>query len=428
MSFKIRSGCFPLSISNLFRKQAQPPVVSGLKPKEAPLAGYLMARAAMHQKIEGPTLKNLRAGHETVQEVNDLLSLGRSNVREDIQKAGETRPDLRNIAVNKLWDAMGVEHWNTHGSIMTYEDAYRMFAATSQYVKTGTCDSFAGNTTTLHASKLAGMKEERAIVTQAHDPEVGHIWSEMIPKGKGPDGKPDLHGEDVIMDGWLKDGLATLREDSAFARLDKDGKADNLEHTHLLDHQSGPGALDQVKKFKRQIERSENLQSVYRNEFNRLVTVGASTDEKYLWDAQSAFHADFRQKAGAALDKDASHPAPDKAGHPQGADPGSIRAKHASLAEIQAMGVARSLGSNIRGAKAEAPGIIASAKEMFSTQKSRSEAAPTSISEGAPPRSKVKGSPSRLSGFPSRLSRITSHLSRITSRLSAFILDKLKNP
>jgi hypothetical protein len=42
-----------------------------------------------------------------------------------------------------------------------------------------------------------------------------------------------------------------------------------------------------------------------------------------------------------------------------------VQAKHASLAEIQAVGVARSLGSNIRGAKAEAPEIIAAAKEMI---------------------------------------------------------------
>jgi hypothetical protein len=46
-------------------------------------------------------------------------------------------------------------------------------------------------------------------------------------------------------------------------------------------------------------------------------------------------------------------------------DPVSKQAKHASMAEIQAFGVARSLGANVRGAKAEAPGILASAKEMF---------------------------------------------------------------
>ncbi|HLP43441.1 MAG TPA: hypothetical protein VK465_18200 [Fibrobacteria bacterium] len=49
----------------------------------------------------------------------------------------------------------------------------------------------------------------------------------------------------------------------------------------------------------------------------------------------------------------------------QGAKPDEQRKRPALLAEIQAVGVARSLGSNIRGAKAEAPGIIVSAKEMF---------------------------------------------------------------
>ncbi|HLP42153.1 MAG TPA: hypothetical protein VK465_11640 [Fibrobacteria bacterium] len=49
--------------------------VPGMKPKETPLAGYLMARAAMHHKVEGQDLKNLRAGNASVQEVNDLLPL-----------------------------------------------------------------------------------------------------------------------------------------------------------------------------------------------------------------------------------------------------------------------------------------------------------------------------------------------------------------
>src|SRR5688572_12894402 len=43
-------------------------VVSGMKPKEAPLAGYLLARAATHKKVEGQVLQDLRAGHESMQQ------------------------------------------------------------------------------------------------------------------------------------------------------------------------------------------------------------------------------------------------------------------------------------------------------------------------------------------------------------------------
>ena len=76
--------------------------VSGMKPKEAPLAGYLMARAAMHQKVEGPDLKNLRAGHESVQQVSELLPLGRANVIQDIEKAKDAHLPLRKLASHKL--------------------------------------------------------------------------------------------------------------------------------------------------------------------------------------------------------------------------------------------------------------------------------------------------------------------------------------
>ncbi|HLP41440.1 MAG TPA: hypothetical protein VK465_08035 [Fibrobacteria bacterium] len=345
MPFKSCLGCFHGSKSTSFRKEAKPPIVYGLKPKEAPLAGYLMARAAMHQKIDGSVLKNLRAGHETVQEVNDLLPLGGGNVREDIRKAGEKRPDLRLLALSNMVKEVGCKPLITHGSRMTNHERYQMLAATSQFTETGSCDFYAANTTTLHASKLAGMKEKDAIVSQCSDPVVGHIWSEMIPRGKGPNGKLNLHDEDAIMDGWCKERVATLREDSAFAHLDN-GNGDFLKHSYLLDHESGPRALNQVKMFKARIESSKDIRDGYHNEFNRLVTSNAELNEQSLWDAQSVFHGYFRQQAGAALDKDAGHP---------------------SLAEIQAVGVARSLGSNIRGAVAEAPGIIASAKEMFST-------------------------------------------------------------
>jgi hypothetical protein len=227
---------------------------------------------------------------------------------------------------------------------MSRNDFYRLDAATSQYAKTGTCDNYTANATALHAAKLAGMRDRTSIVAQASDSKVRHTWSEMLTQGEGKYGKPILHGEDVIMDGWCKEGLAVLREDSHFARLDKDGRGDHLSHAHLLNHQSGPAVLARVENFKAQIEGSKSLQDAFHNELKRREETGWKTDERYLWDAQSAFHADFRKEAGAALRKDAKHPA---------------------WAEIQAVGVARSLGADVRGGIAEAPGIIATAKEMF---------------------------------------------------------------
>jgi hypothetical protein len=240
----------------------------------------------------------------------------------------------------------------------------RMTAALSQYAKTGVCFSYATNTTALHGAKLAGMEDERAIVAEARDAEYDHVWSEMIPRGKGENGKPLLHGEDVIMDGWCVNNVAILREDSAFAKLDARGRGRHLSHDHMLDHRSGPEALASVNRYKAQIEGSRDLQEIFHRNLMGVVAAEAKMPEEGIWDATSVFHEDFREQASAALHEDAEKPG--KASViPPGADPVARQAKQASLAEIQAIGVARSLGADIRGAKAEAPAILAAAQEMF---------------------------------------------------------------
>ena len=184
------------------------------------------------------------------------------------------------------------------------------------------------------------------------------------------------------MDGWCKNNLAILREDGQYSRLDRNGKGDHLEHLDLLNYKSGPKALKLVEKYKARIENTPALRHTFHSELERHVKAGTVMDERCLWDAESVFHEDFRQQANAALHKELKHVqgakeiqkvAKDARGASGAMEPLEemivrIRAEHAkyaSLAEIQAIGVARSLGSNIRGAKDEAPGIIASAKEMF---------------------------------------------------------------
>jgi hypothetical protein len=351
--------------------------VFGIQPREAPLAGYLLARAALHRKIEGAVLENLRAGHESVQEVSDLLPLGRANVREDFQKAKSQRTLQRHLASLELRKTL-VSGIRLPDGTVPAEEYYPLAAATSQYAKTGVCHSYATNTTALHGAKLAGMPDKRAIVAQTAHATIDHVWSEMLPLGKGRDGKPILHGEDVIMDGWCREGLAVLREDSRFAALDKDGQGDHLIHEDLLDHRSGPEALASVKRYKARIEESGSLQQEFHAELHNLVATRTEVNVADLWTAQPSCHADFRQEAGTALHQDAKHPdargpAPGKGAGMRGGDPVARRAKQATLIEIQAVGVARSLGSNIRGALAEAPGILAAAREMFPRPDSEGE-------------------------------------------------------
>ena len=373
---------------------------SGIKPREAQLVNYLMARAAMHRMIDNTpdfgwkkdhsrlnrkgipmvkrtgirtdTLDRLRAGHQSVQEVSDLMPLGRANVREDIGKAKGEHTPLRNKATYELENALAAIQMDRRGTDLTDNDCYRMIAASGQYAKTGVCDNYSTSTTILHAAKLAGMKEEKAIVAQAQSETMRHTWSEMMPMGQDENGKLILHRDDVILDGWCKENLAILREDGQYSQLDKNGNAGHFKYNQPLNHESGPEALQEVERYKRQIAASQPLQQSFNSQFMHLVDTEYKLSEDFFWNAESVFHDGFRQKAGAALHKQAENPAPGTYIPIPDAHPVSRWAKHRSLAKIQAIGVARSLGSNFRGAIAEAPGIVASAKAMFPYQEPKS--------------------------------------------------------
>lgn len=131
------------------------------------------------------------------------------------------------------------------------------------------------------------------------------------------------------------------------------------KHFHIVDHQSGPESLEKVNQFKTQLDASRDFQNDYRTGFRELQKPGVRMEKEALFDSTSVFHNDFFRQAGSALHKNGSYL------RPPGAHPLYSWAVHASLAKIQAIGVARSLGSNVRGAVAEAPGLTALAKRMF---------------------------------------------------------------
>jgi hypothetical protein len=144
----------------------------------------------------------------------------------------------------------------------------------------------------------------------------------------------------VILDGWRKENLAILREDGEYARLGKNGRSDHLRHHLLLNHATGPEALKSAERYKSQIEGSRVLKREFRSHFETKVNKGDKPPKYRLWNAETVFHADFRKQAGKALRKNAKKSSPAK-------------------------------DAGIRGAKSEAPGIIASAKEMFPQPKSK---------------------------------------------------------
>jgi hypothetical protein len=295
-------------------------------------------------------------------------------VTTDAQKAKSQRALERHVASLKVRDIMDVKFMPPDGAT-TMEEYAPLAAATSQYAKTGVCHSYATNTTALHGAKLAGMPDKRAIVAQANHETVDHVWSEMILQGTGSDGKPILHEEDVLMDGWCKENLAILREDGEFARqgVTKKGHENRLSHHNILDHESGPKAWAKVEEFKARIEEDKGLQQAFHTELHSLATSPDQSSLMDLWAPQTVFHQDFRREAGAALRPDFRFHGPGKGARIRGTDPAARRVKHGALAEIQAVGVARSLGANIRGAVAEAPGILAAARKLFPRPKAESE-------------------------------------------------------
>ena len=392
--------------------------VSGIKPREGALASYLMARAAMRRHIDHTpdiewekdysapkqrgakpirpgaefrltgkfvkrteTLNLLRAGHETVQEVGDLMPLGRANVKEDIEKAKGEHTPLRKIVSQNLEAALESSQRNHRGKNLSRSELYRIKAVAGQYAKTGTCDNYSTSTTIWHAAKLPEMKDGKAIVAQARAPKIPHTWSEMMPMGKDEkSGKLIVHRHDVIMDGWCTENLAILREDGEFSRAGLNGRKGDFDHDHLLNHESGPRAQSKVEAYKQAIEASRPLQESFNLEFKQLVDSRAEPLEDLLWNSTSVFHANFQREAGTALQKQARKPVPGMALIPD-AHPVSNWAKQASFAKIQAVGVSRSLGSNVRGAVADAPGIIASAREMFPDVESKPKRLLTRLSD-----------------------------------------------
>jgi hypothetical protein len=338
--------------------------VYGIKPEEAPLAGYLMARAALHRKIDGPVLQNLRAGHETVREVAELYPLGRANVKEDIAEAKGYNIPLRH-RLSKLFvdDSFYILKMDSPKTSLD-EERFQMYTALTHYTETGVCLSYALSCTALHASKLAGVEDKQAKVARCLLPEAGHTWAEMIPKGMEKDKRTQveklrLDRDDVIMDPWGTEKTAILREDGEFSRLDQNGKGGHLKHSQILDHQSGPAYLEKVNQFKAQLEENRDFQNEYRTGYWEMQKPGTLPDREPLYNSTSVFRKDFREQAGSAVHKNG------KFLRPTDAHPVSSWAKYASLSKIQAVGVARSLGSNIRGAVAEAPGVTAMAKQMF---------------------------------------------------------------
>lgn len=344
------------------------PDSSGAGPEALPprdkdaLAGYLMARAAMHRKIDdapeiewnadgsmdkrSDALKRLRAANETVEETHALLPYGRGNVTEDNRRTGY-ESSRRDEAAPHLFDE------NSHKG-----EPQHLWAAVFRFVKAARCGGSAPIATHLHAAKL----EEPYRVSTVEGKRVDHTWTELT-------WKDARRQDDVIIDRWCE-GPAVLREDARYGNAD-------AKTIHQLDGTTGPEAAKTVERLTAGLEgdpRQQNLLNYYigTGEFDH----HSEGYKRYgaEFEPRSVFDPGFLKEAGKALRGESGHPSLE-------GKPGLSRLGQ----EIQAVGVALSLSGGlapaypdgehapaapapsgkIRDALMQAPGIIESAKRQF---------------------------------------------------------------
>lgn len=353
------SGTRPGSPSHV-----EPETVAVPRDKNA-FAGYLMARAALHRKIDdtpefrkrangsignqsGP-LNRLKAANDTVDETRSLLPYGRGNVEEDNIRTHyeSSRRDEAALRILRENSPRG-------------DDPQQMMAAMFRFAKAARCGGSAPIATHLHGNKLKGNYRVNTVELD----QVDHTHTEVT-RGNV------RRQNDPIIDAWL-DGPAVLREDARYGK--SEGKA-----IHQLDKTTGPEAARNVERISARLEadpHQKNLLNYYigtgefgyhSNRYRRLAVE---------FDSQPVYHRNFLKEAGEVLHGQGGHPSMN--GKP----------KPPTLAqEIQAVGVALSLngglasvspdgahaaGSSqsgkIRSALAEAPRIIESAKKQFPLQ------------------------------------------------------------
>ena len=311
------------------------------------LTGYLMARAALHRKIDNTpdmrwnadgsmekqadALKRLQAANETVAETHVLLPYGRGNVKED---------NIRTHYESSLRDSCFDEFMQP--TPLT-RDPYQRLAGAFRFVKAARCTGSSVIATHLHARKL----EDPYRVITCGDPEADHTWSEV----KWTDKR---RGNDVIMDRWC-DGPAVLREDAQYG----------YQHAmvlYRLNTHNGPKAARTVDEITASLEGDERNKQRLDKILEGLDSHRRTTRE---YAAKRVFSSKFESEAGQVLKGNSGRP-------------------HLAQ-EIQAVGVALSLNGGpdltalerghssvastssgkVREALAQAPGILASAQGWF---------------------------------------------------------------
>ncbi|UMT96110.1 hypothetical protein FRC97_14495 [Paracidovorax citrulli] len=160
---------------------------------DALLRPYVMARAIDGRHVEGADLARLRQAHGTVEATRSLLSIGRGNVAQDIERTGGE--SLRGMTAAKAV----AEHLVGAGWPQLAARAAGAIAAGA-----GNCDEHAALAALLHVPRLRPQEALCQVISH----EIPHVWTE-VRGGGGPE-------DDLVMDAWLE-GPAVFAPDGQWS-------------------------------------------------------------------------------------------------------------------------------------------------------------------------------------------------------------------
>lgn len=338
----------------------------GIREHEGMLSAYLLARAAMGNKVdpfrvvarapngrmETPEnlAKDLRLANDTLEESRVLLHQGRGNVWSDILETnGEALRRMeagRNLADNYL-ASKGLHRGEDPAKDIWVDTAVSCFTGQA------TCHGSSLVTAHVHAPKLG--PDQSAIVFR--DISRDHQWTEVVRPGQG-------FGNDQIVDRWTE-GPAVLREDSKY------GREPQGQDVYTLNAGNRDRALNQIGEIAGEMRRDRSLHARFGTDMTRLEG-GNRIFQVEIQEAESVLRDRFLEKAGRTLHPRSSKvPMSDRVLETDRKAPVRPYAQ-----EILAAGVARSLGEGVRGAAEKAPVIVDAAKQVFPRPPRRDPAPP----------------------------------------------------
>jgi hypothetical protein len=322
-------------------------------PDDHPLSGYLLARAALGRTIDDTpeirkepdgailrsekVLQDLRAANASLEITRRLLPHGRGNVKEDILATGG-EASRRYTAGSRLRESYTRKEF---GGSVTGILKYQMVAAVGLFTGQAACGPSAALAAHIHAPRL---ERDQTLVAIGNS-KIGHAWAEAW-RGTDPD-------NDVILDRWTS-GPAILKQDSRY------GLEPEVEKLFALDYRNRSRAVLNMVSMSEEIRNDPGLKAEFEASMKHL----EQTNHKILakvWDEESVMGESFRKRAGARLHAESAPLAQAERGSSQ---PGQAPRPPFTL-ELLAAGVARSLGEGVKGAVTKAPGIVATAKDMF---------------------------------------------------------------